>query len=663
MTRLALLLLAPLVAAIVWAAFHSHGHSVPSVDGRSYVEMIRGIADHGLPHLENGPSGEYPELQARWNVEHNGKLWGNYAPLFPYLASPFFKFGGLEAVSRLNTALLLFLVAGVFLLARRLTGDPFAGTASAYLSTLSTPLSAAAIDIGPYVLMPALVTWTVYFALRATDTEQHGQSFAHPKFWAAATGFAGGLAIAAHPLSLPMFLAVLLVLLFCPRAGEQTALHPLFRTHLAAWAPSLASLHSGLIALGAAAITLSPVAALNVMRFGTPNVATYGPCVWRSCVETGRINETIGAMLGSAYPVALWLAVSAALLYSGRRRWTTRVMALALSALIFAAWEPMRSYSIAIGKLAVAWIVDCSGMEIPPFSHPRDGLGTVFGSFVIRSTFQQMPLALVGLLAVPLAACHQRKRMLVLALPVAALYLALSLRANISFSIALGFPFMYLRYTLPAMPLMVVLALASARHLPWRSWHILALIAGAALLVLWLARFPDDMAYERRWILLRGTLIVGVGAALALCGARWGKGAWPNAATWWVAAACAMGIAINLAVDLRQATIDKARHDARVDAVAARVPQRFALVGWPREIDTPLALRASRDVEYADLWENEDPLHSERIGSLFDYWTADGRPIFALLPTHTRWEQSPWPGYDLALVDPATNLFSVSKKR
>jgi hypothetical protein len=124
-----------------------------------------------------------------------------------------------------------------------------------------------------------------------------------------------------------------------------------------------------------------------------------------------------------------------------------------------------------------------------------------------------------------------------------------------------------------------------------------------------------------------------------------------------------MGIAINLAVDLRQATIDKARHDARVDAVAARVPQRFALVGWPREIDTPLALRASRDVEYADLWENEDPLHSERIGSLFDYWTADGRPIFALLPTHTRWEQSPWPGYDLALVDPATNLFSVSKKR
>jgi len=50
-TRLALVLLAPLICGIVWGAWQSRGHSAPSVHARTYMEMIRGVADNGLPYF------------------------------------------------------------------------------------------------------------------------------------------------------------------------------------------------------------------------------------------------------------------------------------------------------------------------------------------------------------------------------------------------------------------------------------------------------------------------------------------------------------------------------------------------------------------------------------------------------------------------------------
>lgn len=656
------MLCVPLLAAIGWATWSSRGHSAQSVDARTFIEMIRGIADHGVPYLQNGPVGEYPELRARWNAEHNGKLWGTYPPLFPYLAAPFFKVGGLVAVSRVNTALLLVLVAGVFLLARRMTGDPLAGTAAVYLCVLSTPLLATAHDTNPFTLATTLMTWTVYFALRSVEAEEPGGGRPRPGLWAAACGFVGGLACAAHVVNVAMLGAILLALFLLPGGGGSAGAPvegPI--AWLRSAAASRASRRRGAIALAAAAVALAPVAALNVLRFGTPNIATYGPEVWRSSAETGLDGQTLGAMAGNAFPVGVWLLVSAALLWGGRKTWLRRATALGASLLLFWVWEPVRRYGWAMGKLLFTFIVDCSGLQDAPSGRPPDGLGALFGPFVIRSLLQEAPVVLLAILA-PVVVRRDRVRTILLALPVAALFATLSMRANLPTVYAIGYPFLHLRYLFAAMPLLVVLAVASLRPLPWRPWHVPAVLAGAVLAGLWLARYPDDMAYARRLVILRGTLVVAAAATLATWFAHRRNGAWRALAVGSVAAACALGLAINTAIDLREVRAGIARADARLDRVAARTPQRFALIGWAREIDTPLALRASRDIEYADMYESKEPLHSPHIHALLHHWTAAARPIFALLPTHVKWDVSPWPDYDLVLVDPATNLFAVRPK-
>lgn len=49
------------LALFVGAACY-RGHSVESMDGRTYAQMIRGVAEHGLPYWDNGPMDRFPEL-------------------------------------------------------------------------------------------------------------------------------------------------------------------------------------------------------------------------------------------------------------------------------------------------------------------------------------------------------------------------------------------------------------------------------------------------------------------------------------------------------------------------------------------------------------------------------------------------------------------------
>ena len=165
--RNALLYLVPIfvisIAGALWVPFHS----ASSIDSRTHIEMMRGITQHGLPYAYNGPLGRYPELQVGWNIVHDGKLWGNYPPLFAYAAVPFFLAGGLRAVSAFSMLLLSILALGVYKLGARYTRDPIAGVAAAYVAVFSTPAGVSSLDIGPFMLCITLLTWGVYFALVA----------------------------------------------------------------------------------------------------------------------------------------------------------------------------------------------------------------------------------------------------------------------------------------------------------------------------------------------------------------------------------------------------------------------------------------------------------------------------------------------------------------
>jgi hypothetical protein len=647
-------LLVPLLVAIAWGSRQARWHSAPSVDSRTYIEMIRGISDNGLPYLANGPASRFPELRARWNAPRGDRLWATYPPVFPYAAVPFFRAGGLAAVTSFDVSLLLLLAVGTFLLGARYAGDPLAGAASSYLVVLSTAVSAVALDIGPYALVVTLIVWSSYLGLLAIDTTGRASRAA-----AFGCGVTGGLAVGTHLLTFPMLVVLIFALAAFAVAGSSVpASLGRLAPRLRRWLPPRAALARGGLALLGALAALAPVAVLNQARFGTWNPVTYGPCVWRACFESGLANQSVGAMLAYALPVAVWVAATAAAAWLVRRSRLGLVGVAAAALLVLAAWEVMRQHAVNIFAVAWSCAVDSSPFDVSPMVHPPDGLGTFFGPFVIKSTLQAVPFVVLACFA-PVATAAQRQRTLLLALPCGALFAALALRANLPLVHAIGFPFLHLRYMLPMLPLLVVLAIGAVRDLPWRVPHLLLVIAGAVALGIWLWLGDDDGAYLRRFVLLRASLALAIAAAAALLLARRRGSAWTRqAAVILIALTAAFGIGVNLAVDVKQIVRAKQWQDALVDAIGARTPERFALVGWAPEIDTPLSLRATRDIEYADLYESTDWTN---FRALLDYWAETNRPVYTLFPVH-RIVRSPWPDIAFEPVDPVRGLWIVHRR-
>ena len=651
--RLAWLLLAPLLVVILYAAFVAQSHTCPSVDCRTYVEMVRGISDHGLPYLENGPVALYPELQARWNVVHGDRLWGTYPPVFPYAAVIPFRLGGLVGVAHFNGLMLAVLAFGVFALGRRYTRDSLAGTAAAYIVVLSTPAGASSLDLGPYTMAVSMITWASFFTIWALD-EADGRA----RRLALVAGLLGGLALGTHLLNLPLLGALLLVLCAVPVGGSPTLLPERFRQHrFAHLAPTRASMRRGVWAIVGAGLPLSGMAALNHLRFGSWNPISYGPCAWRSCDETGLGHQSAGAMLLYAAMTIVWATLTIGVSWYVRRsRIGLMIAALGSLAFLFG-YEPLTRHTRNIATIFWAYLVDNSPFDMFPMSRPPDGLGNMFGPFVIKSTLQCTPFLALAAMA-PFTSRREKGVTLALGLPALALFVLLGLRANLVPVHALGYPFLYLRYVLPALPLLVVLGLEAVKALPW-TWAHVVLAAGATLaFVVALNQAPDDMLYWRRVLVLRGTLALGGGALIlgGIAHRSLGK-AWKRAAAFATVGAIACGIAITSMIDLRVVLSMQKESARRVDHVALIVPQRFALAGWAGDIDLLLSLRATRDIEYVDLYES---LNWYNFRQMIDRWSSDHRPIFAVLPPGA--VKSPWQDVDFELVDPAERLYRVTKR-
>ena len=118
-----------------------------------------------------------------------------------------------------------------------------------------------------------------------------------------------------------------------------------------------------------------------------------------------------------------------------------------------------------------------------------------------------------------------------------------------------------------------------------------------------------------------------------------------------------VGVAETLGIDCKAMIEVRNSNDAQLDAVTPHLPARFALVGWPREIDTVLALRAGRDIEYADMFESQNWAN---FRTLIDRWSGARRPIYALFPNDMRFN-SPWPDVQFELLDPVHGLYRIEK--
>lgn len=647
---LATALLGALLSLVAFGAATASWTSPQNVDNRTYLEMIDGIARHGLPYTTNGPVAQHRELQARWNNYARGRLWGALPPVFPYLAAPAYRVGGTLAVVRLNILMLALLALGVYRLARRLTGDSLAGSAAAWAALVATPASTVALDTSPYATMITAIVWATDCAVASLATRDD-LAARRSRWSAAAAGLCAGLAVGAHPLSFPMVAPLLAALFVVGGDADARAL-----------APSRASLVRGACAMAGALAVLVWVGALNHVRFGSWNPVTYGPCVWRSCAETGLDRQGIGPMLRWARPVLVWFAATVAVGLFVRRSRAGLATVAALSLAALAPPSELHNKALALVTLAWGFVVDVSPLTLGYgfVPHP-DGLGTFLGPFALKSLLQCSPAALLAALAGSRQASVRRALGLA-ALPCAALLASLALRANLPTAYALGYPFLYLRYVVPALPLAMVLAVVAVRDLPWRAWHLGVGAAVCAGLSLWLSRWSDDDPHARRVMLLRVTLAVAAASTALVARSRGAQGddaratgRWSHAAALGATVAFAVSFAVGAAVDLRAVLRVRRDSERRVEAVTRTLPRRFAVMGYPVEIDPVLGLRATRDVEYADLYEARDWIG---LRAIVGGWWRDGRPVFVLLPPAAPFP-SPMPDARFEVVDRALGVYAV----
>ncbi|MFN7973111.1 MAG: hypothetical protein U0166_12310 [Acidobacteriota bacterium] len=654
--RAARLLVAALAVGIVIAAMVAPWHSAMSCDGRTYAEMIDGVSRHGLPYTENGPLGTSPAQRARFNAVRDGRLWGAYAPAFPYAALPAYRLGGLRGVIRFNVMLLAVLALLTGALARRVLADPLAAAAAAYLSVLGAPSMDMASDVSPYTLTIVLIVGAVLLAVAARDA-----GGVRGGLLAAGSGCAAALAVEAHLLVTPMLGAIGLGLAACAADDE---------TSRGAFAPSRGSIgRAGAFVAG----LVPPFAAagwLNQLRFETWNPLTMGKCIWRTCAETGLDRQSPGALLAFAWPALLWGAATASAAWLARRSQGGLIAAAAASAIALATITTLRLRAYAIAAFLWGLVVDLSLLDLAPLKSPKDGLGYFFGPYVVRSTLECAPFLALALFA-RFPTVRQRRAAAMVAVPALALYGALALRGGMPAVYALGFPLLSLRLVTPALPLLVVLAVAALGSRPWSREAWVVFVAVALPIGAWLAATTDDHGFGRRMLLLR-LLPASAALACALHAAeRTGSGLpsgarkvgsarparrEPSPSALSAALAVGLAVAVTVGVDIRGTMRMRGDHDRWLDGIAAILPARCAIVGWATDIDVPLSMRASRDVEYADLYETDG---FDGIRPLVDRWIAQGRPVYVLWRGKGELE-TPWPDLHLRTVDAKQGVYTLS---
>jgi hypothetical protein len=617
-------------AALFLFALTRQGHSAESVDVRTYVEMIRGVAEHGLPYLDNGPADRIVVLRAPWNVHVNGHYWGIYGPLYPYVAAPFLLVGGLRLVSVATFMLTIALALATFLL--ELTAYPLA----VVLATASTHATLVAIrEVGSRRLRAAAVAGILY-----------------------------ALASATHLLCFPMSVALLGALLVCDASGARDDSGPrwLARSPFASFWPTRETSLSACVAAVAMGLLTLPVVALNHRRFAMWNPFTYGPTPWRGSDQNGVVDQTIGGHLRHAAPVLAVLLVAALATLVLRAIRPGRVVGALVGALCcapLAVVPVLRERSAAYARTAFAYVVDQSLVTLEgPYTKVPGGFGQFFGPWVVKSTLQCTPLLILAL-ALPKLEPRKRHEAFALLAPCVALYGYLVLRANLPLHSALGFPWVYIRYTLPGLPMLLTAALLVAREtLPdSRKW----IVAGAVAFVsgAWSLLIRDDESLGAQVALLVLPLLIGALALGAVLARRRGLLSSGRAE---LAVAAAAGISVGSSAfhDLHANIRGKAWCDYRHDVMARIAPQRFALLGYLPPMEPALSMRAERDVEYGDLFQVDD---WGAAGPAIERWWADRRPIFFLNDLRdTGMPVSPWPGFVIETVDQPAHVFRIVRR-
>ncbi len=660
--RLALWLLAPLLAFLVVVALLAPWGAPWSVDNRTYLEMVGGVTDTGLPFTRNGDFERYRELRAPFNVGVEGKLWGFYPPLFAYVAAPAAMLGGASYVTKLNVLLTAALALCVFFLARLVVRRSLVATAASYVVVLSSPALIVTFETLAQPLALVLITLACLAAVASIEADR-------PKAnrLALLAGCLGGLAVMTHLIALPMI--VMLILGLAVVVGDSRASVPRFL-------PDRVALTRMACAAGAFAVTLVPLSILNHVRFGTWNPISYGPCVWDHCTALGQDLLTPKSLIFFALPAAPWALGVLVAAYFARRSPRALAGVAVVAALVLLPSSVMRERVLSMLRMIYGYAVDVSNVDFHMskvdfnwFCRTEDGLGNIhcgggvpYHGTAVKSMLQSTPILALAAIA-PFGRRGEGARLLLLLFPVVGLFSYFILFARFEGAAGFGFPYLFLRYTVPAVPLLTVIASSVVSGLPWRRWHGALLLAVAVAGIAYFTRGLIDGPLLRRVIELRVTLLL---AALSV-GLTWGflrspGKYWGPAACVAIAACVGTGMAVNLGVDAFIGVQHSNSHEDRLRRVAALTPHYFALVGWSNDMDPLLALRVDHDIHYLDLDEARGSWVNFR--ELIDFWTKEERPIYGAFPANGtfHWPYADW-DVPAVLIDEKLGLWRIGPPR
>lgn len=625
---------------LVIAVMHP-GHGVESTDIRTYVQMIAGVARHGLPYWDNGPIDQYEELVVPWGVPARGHLWGVYAPLYAYAAAPAFLLGSLRGVSAFTFATLVPIALVTYLLARRFVENVWYAVLAAVLTIISTPILAKAVEMSGYPLAILSSVGGTYLAVSAILAENGatGRSVGARSF---GSGFAWGCAVASHAACFPMALASLAA--FGVLGRRALGLRP--------------------VALAGAgfAVALAPVSLLNRIRFQSLSPLSYGPIPWRGFDLNPVIHQNVSDQLKFAKPVLVVLAIALVIAVVLHKR--PRVAAGGALAAIGAALlvSPLaRERAFVYAQVLYGYVVDMTLLEMGGlYRRAPDGVGQMYLGWAVRATLQCTPLVILAPLFISAMRrggrdARARHAAWIVLLPAAALYAAMCLRANMGMMDSVGLPWVYLRYTLPALPMLVVASVVVVERARLRLWD-----AGIAIVIATGVGYcfceASETSFGKRVLLVIVPLAVAFVALVAgIRALRSERGAAP-ALRPFIAAAIAMGVAGGLGQELRSAIFVKRGVDAWLDAFDGVAPARFAVFGPGGLPDTLWTTTVTHDVRYAMIFNN--PYEEiRRMRPILEHWRSEGRPVFMVWDTDT--PPTPWPDVAIERVQSVDHLFTV----
>lgn len=600
-----------ILSILAWAVL-APWQSPWAVDERSWLEMIEGVARHGLPCTTNGPVDQFPELQARWNLARDGKLWGNYPPAFAYVAAPSYILGGANGVIKMNICILAGIALGVFFAGKKLYGKAMWASAAAWVTVVATPIPAMAVLISPYPFVVACITWSMVLTLRSLGAQGRCSD-------AVAAGCVAGIAAASHGIALPWLLFLI---------GAHFVSSSMLRRLASRYSAAPRRVSSILVAVGA----LPPivcVALLNHVRFDSFNPFSVGPCVWRGC--STPLYRTQDPM--TIAPCVLWAAITLTLLCVAKSRFPRWILPAAIFSVVIAVAIPvLRNTIVEVTDLLAALLVDANfaNLLMAPdiYYKSEDGVGIFFGPYVVKAAFQGSPVLLLAISA-PFRSTLDRKALFILIGGAVATLAGVTVRGLLHTGPhTVGYPFIFFRYAVPAMPFLVLLAVSEFRILPWKARHLFFGFAIVVLLTAWFSMESGDNSMIRRLVLLYLPVVIGFAAIIAVASARRAAGV-QIAAVLNVILVVALSVAVCCGHDTAAVCRILSSNDDRVRSIAAVAPSRFALVGYPREIDPAVALRESFDLQYADLFESRG---TESIDALVHWWLDEPRTVFYLAP-------------------------------